>query len=359
MKAGSSLADVAQRVQAQRASARDFLAASPHISLHVAEGAPRLVLNDGTGALRFGMSDVVHDQLADVTGIPAAYYRRLQTESPDLLAINANTWLARSDARRMVRTISGTAGQPLARALLSSRYRPLDHWSLLDAVLPTIAESGLRIESCELTERRLYLKAVSERVQGEVKPGEVVSSGVVLMNSEVGLGAVTVSGLLYTLRCRNGLIQPDASLRQHHVGRRHSSDGEFVEQMLSDEARSADDAALFLRVRDVVRGALDETRFLQRLKRLRLAAQDKIDAKEVTSVVDVTAKRFGLDQGESQSVLAHLIAGGDLSQWGLVSAITRAAQDVSSYDRSTELERIGGRLIELPRKEWSSLAALN
>jgi hypothetical protein len=62
-------------------------------------------------------------------------------------------------------------------------------------------------------------------------------------------------------------------------------------------------------------------------------------------------------EGEGAGVLAHLIRGGDLSQWGLVSAVTRFSQDVADYDRATELERIGGRIVELPKADWLRLAA--
>jgi hypothetical protein len=54
--------------------------------------------------------------------------------------------------------------------------------------------------------------------------------------------------------------------------------------------------------------------------------------------------------------MRHLIEGGDLSKYGLHSAITRAAQDVESYDRASDLERVGGQVIELGRGEWKVLA---
>jgi hypothetical protein len=39
-------------------------------------------------------------------------------------------------------------------------------------------------------------------------------------------------------------------------------------------------------------------------------------------------------------------------QW----AVTRLAQDAENYDRASDLERLGGRIIELPRSEWRQLA---
>jgi hypothetical protein len=62
-------------------------------------------------------------------------------------------------------------------------------------------------------------------------------------------------------------------------------------------------------------------------------------------------------EGETSSVLRHLIRGGDLSAWGLANAVTRTAEDVADYDRATELEAAGGRVIELSPSDWRVLAA--
>ena len=54
---------------------------------------------------------------------------------------------------------------------------------------------------------------------------------------------------------------------------------------------------------------------------------------------------------------AGLIRGGDLSLYGLSNAITRAAQDVESYDRSTEMESIGYTVLGMSRSDWQRLNA--
>ena len=51
-------------------------------------------------------------------------------------------------------------------------------------------------------------------------------------------------------------------------------------------------------------------------------------------------------------MLRHLITAGDLSGYGLVNAVTHYSQDVDDYDRATEFESLGGKLIELPAPEW-------
>ena len=358
MKSGSTLTEVATQVDHIRRSVRDFLAKPSHVSVAVTDGKPSFVLDDGAGALSFGIRDHVHDQIADNTGIPQAYYRRMLTDAPDLLAENANAWLRRGESRRMVRTIRDESDQPVVRAVLSDRYRPLDSYQLLDAVLPLLQARGIRIESCALTEKKLYLKAISERTTAEVKVGESVQAGLVVSNSEVGFGAVSIQPLVYTLRCTNGMIIEDSSMRRNHVGRKHGDGGsDDLQHLLSDETRAADDRAFFLRVRDVATAALDEAVFHRQVQRLREAAGSPITSNALDKVVEVTAKRFGLTQDEGDGVLAHLIRGGDLSQWGLCSAITRFSQDVENYDRATDLERIGGRVVELGRQDWARLAS--
>ena len=40
--------------------------------------------------------------------------------------------------------------------------------------------------------------------------------------------------------------------------------------------------------------------------------------------------------------------GGDNSRYGLINAVTAASKLADSYERATELERIGGELLALP-----------
>jgi hypothetical protein len=72
--------------------------------------------------------------------------------------------------------------------------------------------------------------------------------------------------------------------------------------------------------------------------------------------VEVLAQRYALTEVERSSVLRSLIEGGELSGYGLVNAVTNYSQQVVDYDRATELEALGGRLLELREAEWRTLA---
>ncbi len=62
--------------------------------------------------------------------------------------------------------------------------------------------------------------------------------------------------------------------------------------------------------------------------------------------VEVLGNRYILNKNERASILRHFIMGNDFSQYGLVNAVTRSSQDVADYNRATELERLGGVLLE-------------
>ena len=75
-------------------------------------------------------------------------------------------------------------------------------------------------------------------------------------------------------------------------------------------------------------------------------------------MVEATAKRFGLVEAEKGDVLRFLVEGGDLSKWGLCNAVTRLSQEATiSYERATDLERLGGQIIELPPTESATSAS--
>lgn len=44
--------------------------------------------------------------------------------------------------------------------------------------------------------------------------------------------------------------------------------------------------------------------------------------------------------------------------YGLVSAVTGYSQEIADYDRATEFELLGGKLIDLSKSEWQELEAV-
>lgn len=345
MKTGKTLMELAAEVERQSDTRRDFIA--PSQSIQMEETGKELTLKD---AGTFGVNSVAHGQLSDRLKIPKRYYDKMLDTAPELLAGNVNHWLQRSDDKRMVRTLDGTA-----RAFLSDRYRPLDNFELMQSVLPVLSETGVQTVSCELTERRLYMKAVTAKLTAEVEIGDVVQAGILVSNSEVGCGSVRIEPLIFRLVCLNLAVMQDNSVRKYHVGR-ISGNGGDVEQFFRDETREADDTAFWMKVRDVIEASFKEEVFKASVDRLKQANERQITG-SVEGAIEIVGKEFSLTEGEREGVLRNLIIEGNVSQYALMNAVTRTSAEVSEYDRATDLERVGGKIVEMPLGTWERIAA--
>lgn len=361
MKTGRTLSELAAEIERQQGAKRDLLASTRDIMLTGDLKTKAITMEIGDGN-EFGINELTHDQIGMHTKIPSEYYDRMRKEVPSLLAANVNAWFEHNPAKRLVRTMDGNA-----RAFLSDAYRPLENMDLAQAVLPVFADLKLEVVSCEITERRLYLKAVDERINRDIPKGYRMGDGshkvfdtcvpaLVISNSEVGSGSLSVESGMLTKACTNLAFFSQDSMKRRHVGARHDLvAGESVTELLSDATRHQTDKALWMQVRDIARAAFNELRFSQNIERVTATTAHKIEGDPV-QVVSFAAKHFGLTEGEGRGVLRHLIEGGDLTQYGLFNAITRTGQDIDSYDRATEFERLGGRVIDLAPHEWSLIS---
>ena len=346
MKQGRDLKDVLVELQRQNEAKRDFV--SPAEAFSLSPDGRTFSFGDEV----MGTTDLFHRQVASALSIPAKYYDLMAKEKPDLLAENVNSWFSTKDASYMVRSMDYGTGR-VARALLSDRYRRIDNLEVASAVLPLFAgQEGMEIISSEVTESRLYLKILNRRLEMACV-GDRVQAGVVISNSEVGLGAVSVQPLVYTLACTNGMIVSSLGERKTHIGRQAKAlEESYV--IYTDETMQAEDHAFMLRLRDATMAAIEEARFAQIVDTLAETASAPITGR-VQDVVELTGKAYSLNQGEQDDVLTYLIQGGDLSLYGLSNAITRASQNVESYDRATALESIGWQVATMGPAQWKEI----
>lgn len=371
MKTGRTIQELAVELERRERSKRDFVAPTNTLTLHQRENFHAL---DATTAERldrageefalaiggekateaFAITEHAHDQIAHRLEIPKKYYDHLRKEHRRLLAANVNELFRAHPERRMVRTLDGKA-----RAFLSDRYRRIDDAQVARAILPAIRDLGpqAQIASAEVTERKLYLKVVLNEIRDWVqytKPGtherirQEVRSGFFVQNSEVGSGAYSIRPFAEVLVCTNALIVVEYTQRATHLGRRvELGDGDEEErgrEIFSDETLQADDRTLLLKTRDTVRAMAGPEQFRKTVERMAAAGEQGLTG-DPSKAVEELAAEHQLTDGERGDVLRHLITGGDLSQWGLINAVTRTAQDAADYDRATELETLGGKML--------------
>lgn len=345
MYQGISINELAAEVSRQTREKRDFLVDTRHLTF---SHSP---LTAGFAGESYPVTPWARNQIADAAGIPRKYADRLE-ENPELVGLfteSLNRLFHVEHATKLMRTLDGRL-----RSVQSNRYRAIDNDVVIEAALPVLHEQPeLTLESMALTESRLYIKAVFPRMEGSVV-GDLVQYGVVISNSEVGAGAFSVRPLIKTLRCLNGMILDAGGTRRVHLGRAHDTDS--AREVYRDETLAADDRAFLLKLQDETRAIISRDGFESALALLRDSRSQPIEGR-LADVVEVTAKRFTFREDEKDGLLRFLAEGGDFTRYGLANAVTRLSQDAADYDRATELERVGGQIIELPRADWQALAA--
>lgn len=76
--------------------------------------------------------------------------------------------------------------------------------------------------------------------------------------------------------------------------------------------------------------------------------------------METIGKNFGLNLDEQAEALKNLLNDGDgLNKFGLANSITKTAHSLPGigYDRSTELERVGGEILGIKSGAWFQIAA--
>lgn len=345
MKYGKPLTEVLTDLTEQNKVKKDYIVPSNVMRL---ENNKFVIDNVG----EYDATDLFHRQMGNALSIPAKYYEAMREQKPDLLAENVNAWLSDKNKKYMVRAMEGE--NKIARALLSDRYRRIDNLEVALAVLPLFAgKEEMEVVSCNVSDNKFYIKVVNHKLEMHVTPGDIVQAGVVISNSEVGLGMVSVQPLVYRLVCSNGMCVNDFSEKKRHIGGSYKA-LENSYDLYTDETLKADDRAFMMKLRDVTMASIEEARFAQIVDRLRETKDAKITGR-VQDVVELTGKAYGFNQTEQDGILNYLIRGGDLSLYGLTNAITRESQDVESYDRATELESIGWDVATMPKAKWNGL----
>jgi len=355
MKAGRTIAQLSAEVMRQNDLKADYLVDTRRLNMEYDGGSTVMHMTNNKGVDMVEPMDInstAHSQIGVHCDIPSKYYSLMSSENPQLLATNVNSWFGKKPTQRMLRTLDGTA-----RAFLSSRYRRIDNFDIMHAVLPIIGEiPDARVESCEITDNKMYIKVVNPRLEREVAPGDVVQAGIVISNSETGQGRVSVQPLVFRLVCLNGMVVNSAGTRRNHVGRANTSDENYL--LYSDKTLESDDRTLLLKIQDTVRAAVDEVMFGKVIDTMREAKGVRMDPLDIPGVVKLASRQFNLLDAESEGVLNRLIEASDYTLFGLANAVTRHSQDVESYERASELESVGYEIITMAPAVWNRLNSM-
>ena len=356
MKSGMTLTQLATEVERQHEAKRDYIADSRRVVMTA--DAKGLEL-ETVGA--FPMTQHAKRQLANKLEVPATFYDRLETKHPDLLSGMVNALFRREPMKAMVRTLDGSA-----RCIASDSFRPLDNYDLCDAVLPSLLSIGAEVQSCDITETKMYIKATIPGLDRTlpVPEGAIMGQGhtifpralrgaISVSTSEVGAGRLVIAPAMLEKQCTNLMVFKDDGYGVIHLGKRKGQD-DAISEYFTDDTKRLEDAAIWSKVRDVI-AAICAGKVMDKLVAQLLTARADIITGDPAAVVEVFGKKNLLSEEERGGLLRHLVTSGEMTRYGLQWAVTRLANDAKDYDRASDLERLGGQVIELPRTEWTEL----
>ena len=347
MKSGKTLVELAQEIERQSSEKKDVIFDTRSIGVRMQDNVLELPEHG-----EVDINDNAHRQISQRTGIPKRYYDRMKSDTPELLNANVRQWFDDEPERRMVRTLDGHA-----RAFLSDRYRIVDNDQILYQALPALRDSGMELLSSEVTDNNLYLQARFPRLEGEVKVNDPVQMGLIIRNSEVGLGAISILPMVYRLVCTNGMVTgsqvKEGKFRAAHLGRQLTSGDDHI--VYADDTREAYDRALMLRIRDAVTQLSDPELFYQLVAEMKRAA-DTPATQDPVKAVEVVTKAYSVPESEKNKILENFLSSSDRTLWGMSNAVTATANDHASYDRAIELEELGGQIMGMGASRWESIA---
>ncbi len=274
-----------------------------------------LELSNGDGAGKtYSLSEVATSQMCQKLEIPVKYYRRPPDEMKAMAAnydigrLNGHSYLLRGKAQWI-------------RAFLSSEYVVYNNSEIAETVQGLLGNGARTMKSAVLEETHMFLKIISEEIW-DVDSG--LKAGIMIGNSEVGMGSVSVEPFVFRKPCTNDLIvSQETSFRHAHI---HLTAYELTRRMaeaVSEGFRVASSVLdTFLKTREV--------KVVDPLEVIRKIAEERKFSQKLTD-----------------EVVSSYLVEPEANWFGVINSFTNAAQKLGPLQR-IEMERFAGTLLEGP-----------
>ncbi|MFZ5875422.1 MAG: hypothetical protein ACOYXU_03335 [Nitrospirota bacterium] len=359
-------------LERQKEARIDFVADTRSVAVATRDGALFLVPTEAR-AMEWlpqqGMpiKDTALEQMGgkSVPSVPWRFLKELAKERPVRATELLNGLMQDAPGRRFIRCLDGQV-----RAVLSDRYRVLDHYDIAFAALDAVRAVGGEVIEASLSDTRMKLKfatrsiwdaidesrkgdpgswysgglgnqehlqRVSARVGGELPGGPgTVHPLVTVSNSETGHGGFGVRiGLLRAI-CFN-LATVEDVVAKVHLGDRLAV-GIFTEETVSQESK-----LIYLKARDAIKAAFHPETFARMVAVARQAQEDTVTSPH--SAVQNVAKAAGLSEDQRTALLGYFLREYDATRYGMAQAVARLAQDEADPDQAGVLEDLAGTIL--------------
>lgn len=267
-----------------------------------------------------------------------------------------NVRLHANPAQRLIRTIREVLEPERMVAFLSDRYLRIDNWPLLNAILPVIRnDTRNRIVATHVDDTHFYIKVINTESTAQIgkdpvknskgeKVGDIIQSGVLISNSEVGLGSVQIRPFIVRLVCLNGMVATTefGTSRKMHVG-----------PIITDGDKN-DNEVFLQNIANNVEALLSDTSVIKKLAGL----FENAKTFKVTGDVGLLWESLKTSYGFSAAEVSVMTPETVNTKFDLVNVITYYAGSSRKVTvaRATELEIIAGRILSMSKPEWAKIA---
>jgi hypothetical protein len=282
--------------------------------LIIADNGVVRLLNGHAEMQTLSLSETATFQLCQKLEIPVRYYRRLPGE---MQAVVANYDLNRQNGKSFL--LRGKS--EWIRAFLSAEYVAYNNSQIAQTAESLLRNGALDVKSFLLEETHMFLKIISEDIH-DLESG--LKAGIMIGNSEVGMGSVSVEPFVFRKPCTNDLIvSQEKSFRHAHI---HLTAYELTRRM-------AEAVSEGFRIANSVLDAFLKTR-------------EELIPDPVETIRKIAeARKFS--QKLTDEVVSSYLVEPEPNRFGLINAFTNAAQKLGPLQR-IEMERFAGTLLETP-----------
>lgn len=279
--------------------------------LRVSPAGTLELLNGENGNGCYSLSDLATSQMCQKLGIPVDYYRRLPGE---MKALVANYDLLRQDSHAFLLRGKGD----WLRAFLSGQYVVYNNAEIAETVQALLEKAAVVVKTFVLEESHMFLKIIGEDI---LESNSGLKAGVMVGNSEVGLGSVSVEPFVFRKACTNDLVvAQERSFRHPHI---HLTASELNHRMAEGISKAFQVASATL-------GAF-------------LKTHEEPIANPADTIRRLAVERK-LSQKFTDEVVSSYQAEPEPSRFGVINAFTSAAQKLAPLQR-IEVERFAGMLL--------------
>jgi len=241
-------------------------------------------------------------------------YQYLKKCPSDIQALNMNYWIEHEKNDQLFFRFDGDS----VRAIFTLKYKPVDNFEVLERLDSINYGPDTRVQ-CKVDHEMMVLSIPDGNKTFDIN-GDMITPGVSVTNSEVGLSSLSIEAFMLRLVCTNGLIsKTEIGASYRHVSTKILKEFPSVLEQVSYEVG-------------------------KQKHQFRLSAESRVDNPEVT--IQNFNKQFQLNQFEKEAVEWAWPLEMGYTMFNVLNAYTRAVQlEGLPAESSYRLQKVGGNIL--------------